>query len=145
VPFSGPLRDHQLGGDLLVAAAPGEQAGHLQFPQCERRTAIAGHGQSRPLPRRLLPPLARRLLQGVGERVLGGQPQAAVVGGPERLLAQGLPGLPATVPAWPANTRRTAPPAPAPKPVTGPAAQAATPGKAALASANAADDSATAP
>jgi hypothetical protein len=42
VAFGGPLRDHQLGGDLLVAAASGDQAGHLQFPARERRGAAFG-------------------------------------------------------------------------------------------------------
>jgi hypothetical protein len=96
VVFGGPLRDHQLGGDLLVAAAPGDQPGHLQLPGRERR--LSGDCPCRQHFRRLVRRLVRRLLQGVGDGVGGGQFQAALAGGLERRLAQGLPGLAFAVP-----------------------------------------------
>jgi hypothetical protein len=92
VVFGGPLRDHQPGGDLLVAAASGDQPGHLQLPGRERRLS----GDSRRW-RHFRRPV-RRLLQGVGDGVGGGQFQATLVGGLERSLAQGLPGLALAVP-----------------------------------------------
>ena len=65
--LGGPLRDHQLGGDLPVAAAPGDQVGDLQFPGRQRCRLGCGRCQ------RLLLRLFRRLLQCAGEDILGGQ------------------------------------------------------------------------